>query len=213
MGHDVLNADQQRKVYVVDDDAMVRRSMTFALRTAGFDVRPFVSGDDFIEEIPSLKPGCVLLDLRMSGMDGFAVLDALRERASAWPVVVMTGHGDVASAVKAMKAGARDFIEKPFADDLLLEMLDEAFLSLAAHAPGARLRSDAEARLRSITDREFEVLRALVGGLPNKLIADRLGLSVRTVEMHRANMMQRLQLRSLADLLHLAFTAEIEPLK
>lgn len=161
---------RQRLVYVIDDDAMVRRSMSFALRTAHFDVRPFASGLDFVEDVPSLLPGCVLLDLRMPDMDGFAVLDALRDYHMMLPVVAMTGHGDVATAVRAMKAGARDFLEKPFLDDVLLEVLESAFQCLMARAENTIARAQAKAKLRSLTAREFEVLRALTGGLPNKLV-------------------------------------------
>lgn len=205
------HAAASRDVYVVDDDPMLRRSMSFALGTAGFRVRPFVSGLDFVEELPSLVPGCVLLDIRMPDFDGFAVLQALRERRIDLPVIVLTGHGDVAMAVNAMKAGARDFIEKPCADDVLLATLEAAFDSLANTVPDALRRTEAAAKLRCLTVREGEVLRELVGGLPNKLIADRMGLSVRTVEMHRANMMARLELGSLAELLRLAFLAEVGP--
>jgi two-component system response regulator FixJ len=205
--------DRKRQVYVVDDDPMIRRSMSFALRTAGFNVRPFISGEDFVEDIPSLRPGCVLLDLRMPGMDGFAVLKAIREHRVDLPVVVMTGHGDVATAVKAMKAGAHNFVEKPFADQLMLEVLEAALADQVEDGPNAGLRSKAEIRLHSLTTRELEVLRALAGGLPNKLIADRLALSVRTIEMHRANIMDRLQLSSFADLLRLAFEANIDPME
>lgn len=210
---DVLSHESRRlEVYVVDDDPMIRRSLSFALTTAGFSVRPFVSGRDFVEALSTLQPGCVLLDLRMPDMDGFVVLESLGDRRVDLPVVVMTGHGDVATAVKAMKAGARDFIEKPCADEVLLAVLKSAFDSLAESVPGAVSRTEAKARLRTLTAREFEVLRALAGGLPNKLIADRLGLSVRTVEMHRGNMMVRLRLGSLAELLRLAFAAEVEPM-
>lgn len=210
---DVLSHESRRlEVYVVDDDPMIRRSLSFALSTAGFSVRPFGSGRDFVEALSTLQPGCVLLDLRMPDMDGFVVLESLGDRRVDLPVVVMTGHGDVATAVKAMKAGARDFIEKPCADEVLLAVLKSAFDSLAERGPGAVSRTDAKARLRTLTAREFEVLRALAGGLPNKLIADRLGLSVRTVEMHRGNMMVRLRLGSLAELLRLAFAAEVEPM-
>jgi two-component system, LuxR family, response regulator FixJ len=207
------NDGRSRKIYVVDDDAMVRRSMSFALQTAGYEVRPFASGDDFVEALPALPPGCVLLDLRMPGMDGFAVLDSLRKHRSTLPAVMMTGHGDVATAVKAMKAGAHDFIEKPCADDLLLDTLEATFQGAAEGLSAGALRNEAEARLRSLTRREFQVLQALAGGLPNKLIADRLGLSMRTVEMHRASIMDRLHLNSLAELLRLAFAADVEPIK
>ncbi|MEG3179526.1 response regulator transcription factor [Sphingomonas sp. LT1P40] len=202
-----------RRVYVVDDDSMIRRSLSFALGTAGFAVRPFASGNDFIDELSALPLGCVLLDLRMPGMDGFALLDLLHNSHCDLPVIVMTGHGDVVTAVRAMKAGARDFIEKPFDDAALRDMLEQTFEHLADGVPSANIRAQARARLAALTPREFDVLRALAGGLPNKVIADRLTLSVRTVEMHRANMMDRLGLTSLADLLRLAFTADVEPMK
>lgn len=207
-----LRESRRLDVYVVDDDPMIRLSMSFALSTAGFTVRPFVSGRDFVEELSALQPGCVLLDIRMPDIDGFAVLEAMRDRLTDLPVVVMTGHGDVVTAVRAMKAGARDFIEKPCADEVLLAVLNSAFDSLTDDIPGAMSRADARLRLGVLTAREQEVLRALVGGLANKVIAARLGLSVRTVEMHRANMMERLKLVSLADLLRIAFTAEVEPM-
>lgn len=146
----------------------------------------------------------------MPELDGFAVLAALNARNSELPVVVMTGHGDVVSAVKSMKLGARDFIEKPFSDDMLLETIEAAFAGLPRGAVSPNAQATAASRLNSLTAREYEVLRALVGGLPNKAIANRLDLSVRTVEMHRANMMNRLNLPSLAEVLQLAFTAKVE---
>lgn len=201
-----------RHVYVVDDDDMVRRSLTLSLRSAGFAPRPFTSGRDFIEAVSTLLPGCVLLDLRMPEMDGFQVLEEVEPFLERFPIVVITGHGDVALAVRAMKLGARDFVEKPFADSALFEILEHLSETVPDSLRPAGLRSDARRRFRLVTAREMDVLRGVVAGMANKLIADRLGLSIRTVEMHRGNLMSRLGVSSLAELLRFAFEAGIEPL-
>jgi two-component system response regulator FixJ len=200
-------------VYIVDDDAMVRRSLTLSLRSAGFLPRPFTSGRDFVETVSTLSVGCVLLDLRMPEMDGFQVLEEMQPFLERFPVVVITGHGDVALAVRAMKLGARDFVEKPFIDSALFEILDQLSATIPDCPRRAGPRSDARRRLRLVTAREMDVLRGVAAGMPNKLIADRLGLSIRTVEMHRGNLMSRLGVSSLAELLRFAFEAEIEPLQ
>jgi two-component system response regulator FixJ len=198
-------------VYIVDDDAMVRRSLTLSLRSAGFVPRPFNSGRDFIEAVSTLPPGCVLLDLQMPEMDGFQVLEEVRPFLERFPIVVITGHGDVALAVRAMKLGARDFVEKPFVDSGLFEILEHLSETVPDSMKPAGPRSDAIRRLRLVTAREMDVLRGVVAGMPNKRIADRLGLSIRTVEMHRGNLMSRLGVSSLAELLRFAFEAGIEP--
>lgn len=195
------------QVYVIDDDAMVRRSTIFSLASAGYAARPFLGGGDFVEELPVLKPGCVMLDVRMPHMDGFQVLAAMHDKVASFPTVVITGHGDVASAVRAMKLGASDFLEKPFEDQALFDILERLFRTLSVQAEGSRDRADAERRLASLSPREVDVLRGLANGLQNKVLAGQLGLSVRTVEMHRANLMDRLGVRSLADALRLAFRA------
>jgi two-component system response regulator FixJ len=199
-------------IYVVDDDRMVRRSLSFALSTAGFSVHPFASGSDFIEEIAALAAGCVLLDIRMPGMDGFKVIEMLKPRREIFPVVVITGHGDVETAVKAMKCGASDFLEKPFDDAALLRIIENVFAALSPHFEEKSVRLEAERDLGVLTPREYEVVRGLVAGLPNKVIAHRLSLSVRTIEMHRTNLMIRLGAKSLADLLRLALKADVSPL-
>nr|WP_295373666.1 response regulator [uncultured Sphingosinicella sp.] len=199
-------------VHVVDDDRDVRRSLSFLLGSADFKSRPFASGSDLIESLDELQPGCVLLDIRMPDMDGFQVMNELAERGVNWPVVVMTGHGEVPVAVRAMKAGAVDFLEKPFEEEVLLGSLERAFTLLKDREGKAERRREAEERVSVLTTREHEVLRGLMAGMPNKMLARRLDISLRTVEMHRANMMERLQVGSLAEALTLAVQAGIEPL-
>ncbi len=202
-----------QSVHVVDDDRDVRLSISFMLGAAGFDSRPFASGQDFLDALPDLAPGAVLLDIRMPEIDGFQVMTELGARGVDWPVVVMTGHGEVAIAVRAMKLGAVDFIEKPFGEEILVSSLERAFELLKDRGEKAQRRRAALERVDVLTAREREVLQGLMAGLPNKLLARRLGISLRTVEMHRANMMDRLQVSSLAEALTLAVQAEIEPLE
>ena len=195
-----------RIVYLVDDDEAVRRSAGFMLKTSGFTVKSFTTGSEFLKE-RELAPGCVLLDVRMPGMDGLEVQKALRDRGNHHPIIVMTGHGDVSVAVSAMKAGAVDFIEKPFEKATLLEAIDEGFARLE-RSDRSRLRADeARVRLNSLTPREMDVLQGLVRGYPNKTIAYDLDISPRTVEIHRANLMTKLGVPSLSDALRIAFQA------
>jgi two-component system, LuxR family, response regulator FixJ len=198
---------------VVDDDRDVRRSISFMLGTAELSSRPFASGADFLESLGELEPGCILLDIRMPEIDGFEVMAELTRRSLDWPVIVMTGHGEVSIAVRAMKLGAVDFIEKPFDEGLLLSSLERAFGLLKDRGEKAERKRQARERIGALTTREHEVLQGLMAGLPNKVLARHLGISLRTVEMHRANMMDRLQAGSLAEALTLAVQAEIEPIE
>lgn len=198
-------------VYVVDDDRDVRLSLSFMLSASGVKTYPFGSGVDFLEALPDLEPGCVLLDLRMPQLDGFQVMAQLVERNIDWPVIVMTGHGEIPSAVRAMKLGAIDFIEKPFSEETLLACFKQAFALLEERGAAGRRRREANERVASLSSRECEVLRHLLSGRSNKEIANALGISLRTVEMHRSNMMDRLQASSLAEALKLALDADIEP--
>jgi len=194
-------------LYVVDDDDAIRRSLAFLLKTSGFGVQVFEGGLPFLKAAAGLEPGCVLLDVRMPDMDGLEVQRELRARGVMLPVIIMTGHGDIDMAVAAMKAGASDFIEKPFEKATLLACIESARKqSIATRGLGARAQ-EAQARLNVLTDREREVLDGLVEGLPNKTIAYDLGISPRTVEIHRANLMQKLEVRSLAEALRIAFHA------
>jgi two-component system response regulator FixJ len=198
-------------VYVVDDDRDVRLSLSFMLSASEIKTYPFGSGVDFLEALPDLEPGCVLLDIRMPQLDGFQIMAALAERKVDWPVIVMTGHGEIPSAVRAMKLGAIDFIEKPFSEETLLACFRQAFALLQERGAAGRRRREASERVASLSARECEVLQHLLAGHSNKEIANGLGISLRTVEMHRSNMMDRLQASSLAEALKLALDAGIEP--
>ena len=194
-------------VHLVDDDEAIRRSAGFMLKTSGYRVIAYESGVELLRNVRALEPGAVLLDIRMPQMDGLEVQRALQEQGCRLPVVIMTGHGDVTVAVQAMKAGAIDFIEKPFEKQTLLSSLTAAAERLS-HAQESSVRGDqARVRLNVLTARERDVLEGLVKGLPNKTIAYDLGISPRTVEIHRANLMDKLEVRSLSEALRIAFTA------
>ena len=199
-----------RIVHLVDDDEAIRRSAGFMLKTSGFKVSIYASGVELLKEARDLAPGCILLDVRMPEMDGLQVQEALRERGIGFPVIVMTGHGDVAVAVQAMKAGAVDFIEKPFEKAVLLSSIEEGF-SRIEHAGRSRARAEeALVRLQALTPREKDVLEGLVRGHPNKTIAYDLDISPRTVEIHRANLMSKLGVASLSEALRIAFAAGLD---
>ena len=202
---------EQRLVHLVDDDAAIRRSVSFMLKTAGLQVRTFEAGTELLKAASDLEEGCILLDIRMPGMDGLEVQQELQGRGVALPVVIMTGHGDVSLAVKAMKAGAVDFVEKPFAKETLVAALEEGFRRLERNEATDDRARDAAIRLQALTPRERDVLEGLAKGLPNKTIAYDLGISPRTVEIHRANVMSKLAVRSLSEALRIAFAAEGEP--
>ena len=194
-------------IYLVDDDDSVRRSVGFMLRTSRLEVHSYSDGSSFLKEVKQLEPGCVLLDIRMPRMDGLEVQAELAERGIAYPVVVMTGHGDVDVAVRAMKAGAVDFIEKPFDKQVMLEAVEEGFNRLDRSSENSQRQKEASVRLNALTPREYEVLEGLVKGYPNKTIGYDLGISARTVEIHRANVMKKLDVFNLSDLLRIAFSA------
>jgi two-component system, LuxR family, response regulator FixJ len=193
-------------VRVVDDDQGVRESSKVYLSAAGYEVETYTSGDELFARADLSRGGCVLLDLQMPGMSGLEVLRRLKMEYPRVAVVMVTGHGDVSTAVSAMKIGATDFLEKPYEAEALLEAIDRAQRN-AAEAPPAMRASDAKARIAALSPRECEVLSALVAGNSNKAIAYDLGLSPRTVEMHRANMMEKLGARSLPEALRIAYEA------
>lgn len=199
---------EKRLVHIVDDDQAIRRSVGFMLKTSGHRVESYESGADLLKKSSNLDQGCILLDIRMPGMDGLEVQQALQEKGVGLPVIIMTGHGDVTLAVKAMKAGAVDFIEKPFEKEVLLASLDQGFGRLSRKEATEDRRRDAEIRLQALTARERDVLNGLAQGLPNKTIAYDLGISPRTVEIHRANLMTKLGVRSLSEALRIAFAAQ-----
>lgn len=195
-------------VHVIDDDADVRQSLAFLLSTEGHAVRVHDSALAFLKALPDAQDGCVLTDIRMPDMDGLELQRRLNELKAGFPVIIMTGHGDVSLAVTAMKAGAVDFIEKPFDDEALLSAVRTA---LARHAMDserqARLAA-VQARLAGLSSREREVLQGLVAGKANKVIAGDLNLSQRTVEIHRARVMEKMEAHSLAHLVRMVLEVE-----
>lgn len=201
---------EKRVIHIVDDEDAIRRSASFMLKTAGFSVTTHVSGPAFLKEAKGLEPGCVLLDVRMPDMDGLEVQAQMIERGIALPVIVLTGHGDVSVAVRAMKAGAVDFLEKPFEKAALLEAIDRGYQKLEVAGGRLARASDATAMLAALTPRELEVFKGMVQGLPNKSIAYELGISPRTVEVHRANLMVKLRVKNLSEALRLAFAAGLD---
>ncbi len=194
-------------VHVVDDDAAVRDSLAFLLQTAGHAVRTHVSAEALLAAVPDLAPGCVLTDVRMPGLDGLGLQRRLADLGLPLPVVVMTGHADVPLAVQAMKAGAVDFLQKPFSEDHLLAVVRQALATQERARATEMAAAEAAARLATLTPREREVLDELVAGHPNKVIAQTLGASPRTIEVHRARVMEKLGVRSLPDLVRLVLTA------
>ena len=197
----------KRTLHLVDDDEAIRHSASFMLRHAGFVVKTYKDGVTFLGEVKPQDRGCILLDVRMPVMDGLAVQAALNERGVEMPVIILTGHGDVSVAVKAMKAGAVDFVEKPYEKQALLTSITNAFERLDNQASQALREREAQSRLAGLTGREREVLERLVDGMTNKRIAQDLSISARTVEIHRANLMDKLQADSLSAALKTAFAA------
>jgi two-component system, LuxR family, response regulator FixJ len=198
-------------VHVIDDDEAVRHSLAFVLATAGLAVRVYESGSAFLAALDNLQPGCIVSDVRMPGIDGLQLLRKLRDLGVDLPVIIITGHADVPLAVEAMKAGAADFIEKPFDDEVLLRAIRAALESYAAASDRDAERVEIRAKLDHLSPREREVLDGLLAGYPNKTIAYDLKLSPRTVEVHRANIMAKMGATSLSSLVRMALMAKVLP--
>ncbi|SEQ98785.1 response regulator transcription factor [Sphingobium sp. YR768] len=194
-------------VHIVDDEAAIRRSAGFLLKKSGYRVEAWPSGVEFLKDVRSAAEGCILLDIRMPVMDGLDVQQALIDQGVTMPIVLLTGHADVGIAVRAMKAGAVDFVEKPFDIAVLLDAIEAAFARLDDKERYAASAQEAALVIASLTPRERDVLEGLARGLPNKTIAYDLGISARTVEVHRANLMAKLGVRSFPDALRIAFAA------
>ncbi|MBL8583622.1 MAG: response regulator transcription factor FixJ [Rhizobiaceae bacterium] len=194
-------------VHVVDDEEPVRKSLGFLLGVAGFTVRLHDSATAFLAAAPGLRNGCLITDLRMPDMSGVELLKKLGDMHVRIPSIVVTGHGDVPMAVEAMKAGALDFIEKPFEDEVLIEAVRQAATRLKA--PSDADADAINARIAQLSPREREVLTGVVAGLPNKTIAYDLDISPRTVEVHRANVMAKMEAKSLPELVRMALTVDL----
>ncbi len=196
-------------VHVIDDDEALRDSLTFLLRTARLDVLSYPSAAAFLEALPDANLSCVITDVRMPGMSGIDLLRRLRELKISVPVIVITGHGDIPLAVEAMKIGAADFLEKPFDDEVLIASVNAALRQKEGEAKRHGERAEIESRLAALSNRERDVLGGLVAGRANKQIAYDLGISPRTVEIYRANLMSKMQAGSLSDLVRMALIAGI----
>jgi two-component system response regulator FixJ len=195
------------KVYVIDDDAAMRDSLNFLLDSAGFDVRLFETALKFLDTLPSLDYGCVVSDVRMPGLDGMELLKRMKSDQSKFPIVIMTGHGDIPLAVEAMKLGAVDFLEKPFEDDRLIGMIEAAIRQGEPTAKNEAVTRDIASRVATLSPRERQVMDGLIAGLSNKLIARDYDISPRTIEVYRANVMTKMQANSLSELVRLAMRA------
>ena len=204
---------EPRVVHVVDDDDAVRESAEILLDSAGYEVVPHESGNAFLEVVADARGGCILLDIHMPGLTGLEVQAELKSRNLDWPVIVLTGQGDVGIAVQAMKNGAFEFLEKPYKNEALLETLEDAFEAFEARTKESSRAAQAKALIETLTPRELEVMQALLAGLPNKLIAYELDLSVRTVEIYRANVMAKLKARGLSTAVRIAMAAGLQPLE
>lgn len=196
-------------VHVIDDDEAVRDSLSFLLQAAKLDVRTYGSAAGFLEVATNLRSGCVITDVRMPGLSGIDLLKRLRELKVTLPVIVITGHADVPLAVEAMKIGALDFLEKPFDDEVLLASIRTALKQQEGDSSRQAQRTEVEGRLATLSNRERDVLLGLVAGRANKQIAFDLGISPRTIEIYRANLMTKMQAASLSDLVRMALLSGI----
>ncbi|MCR5869313.1 MULTISPECIES: response regulator transcription factor [unclassified Sphingomonas] len=199
-----------QSVYIVDDDQAVRQSLHGLLsERPNLVIRVFASGDAFLDNIEPSDGGVLLLDFQMPGRNGIEVMRELQDRTAKFLTIMLTGQGDISLAVQAMKAGATDFLEKPYDPHHLLNLLDEAFARFSETSGIAERREQARERIARLSPREHEVLMGLIEGRPNKVIAHQLDLSPRTVEIYRANMMEKLDVSSLSEALRLAYAAEV----
>jgi two-component system response regulator FixJ len=198
-------------ILIVDDDADVRDSLRALLESAGFKVRDFDSAKAILADGGLVDGACLIADIRMPDMDGLALQQELVHRKIGLPVIIVTGHGDVPLAVRAMKAGAVDFIEKPFDDELLLQSIKQALLLRKESRGQASLAETATARIKLLSERERQVLECLVAGKANKVIAYELDISPRTVEIHRAHVMEKMQAKSLSEVVRMALAAGMSP--
>ncbi|MGY3453809.1 two-component system response regulator FixJ [Bradyrhizobium sp. USDA 4353] len=195
------------KVYVIDDDDAMRDSLNFLLDSSGFDVTLFENAQVFLDRLPALGFGCIVSDVRMPGIDGIELLKRMKANGSSFPILVMTGHGDVPLAVEAMKLGAIDFLEKPFEDERLVAMIETAIQQAEPAAKNEQVTQDILARIASLSPRERQVMDGLMAGLSNKLIAREYDISPRTIEVYRANVMTKMGANSLSELVRLAMRA------
>ena len=200
-------AELKQTVYVIDDDEAVRDSLRMLLRSVGLPVACFEEGQSFFDQVELNAPGCLVLDIRMPGISGMELAQRMREQDSLMPIIFITGHGDVPMAVEAMKLGALDFLQKPFRDQDLLDQIQQALQNDAERRQQITERESIRNRINTLTPRERQVLEMILEGKANKVIAIDLELSQRTVEIHRARVMEKMQARSLATLVQMVMQA------
>lgn len=206
----MMDVNMSPNVCIIEDDEEIRSSLGVLLKTMGLTSRSFNGASDFLDHLGQLQPGPILLDVRMPEIDGLSLMQSLANQNVHWPTIIMTGHGDVPMAVKAMKLGAIEFLEKPFSPASLGVALDRAYGLLEEVDRSTAERDEARNCLACLTNREMEIVSGIVRGLPNKANAHALGLSVRTIEMHRRNAMRKLGLRSITDLVRLMTNAQLK---
>ena len=194
-------------VYIVDDDSAIRDALSFLMKSIGFESKAYASAETFLNQANFDRPGCLVVDVRMHGMSGLELQQVLNERGIALPVIIITGHGDVPMAVQAMKAGAVDFLEKPYDNEVLITRISQSLEDATKEQNKESRIAEAKARLAQLTPRELEVMNLLAEGKHNKIIANELNISVRTAEAHRAKVMKKLQADSLSDIVRIALIA------
>jgi len=202
-------ATRQDTVHIVDDDDAVRKSLQMLFKSVGIESVPYSSGDEFLERNDETAEGCILLDIRMPGMSGLEVQKQLHERGNRMPIIFITGHGDVPMAVEAMQLGAFDFVQKPFRDQDLMDRVAQALSQCEEQREEDEQRQHINDRYSSLTPREKEVMACVVKGQANKVIAMDRNVSQRTVEIHRARVMEKMQARSLADLVRMSIDIDL----
>lgn len=194
-------------VYIVDDDQAIRHAMGLLLKSVGLQHQVFASADEFLETHTGNNDGCLVLDIRMPGLSGLELQQKLTEMDSSLPIIFITGHGDIPMAVDAIQKGAFDFIQKPFRDQELLDRISEALSTARKREVEREHKTDVQDRIATLTNREHEVLDLVVTGKPNKIIAHELGVSQRTIEIHRARVMEKMRAKSLAELVRMHMAA------
>ena len=191
-------------VHIVDDDKAIRDSLTLRMRSVGFNSKSYDSAEKFLDEADYNSAGCLIVDIRMQGMSGLELQQLLNNKGINMPVIIITGHGDVPMAVQAMQAGAIDFLEKPYDNEMLVDRIKQCLSEVSKSRDKSKLVAEAKTRLLRLTPREREVMNLLVAGKHNKIIAKELNISVRTAEAHRAKVMKKLHAESLSDIVRLA---------
>lgn len=205
----MADRSKQAKIFVVDDDQAMCESMRWLIESVGMEVHTYNSAQKFLNEFDRTVPGCLLLDVRMPGMGGLELQKQLNDQGSKMPIIFVTGHGDVPMAVRAMKSGATEFLNKPFNDQILLDAINKAVASDVKRRSEESEREEVMENMAKLTARELDVLRLIVQGKPTKVIAADLELSVKTVDLHRAHILQKMEVRTISGVMYLVYAHDI----